>query len=49
MHGRYNNNNEDIIQPPFFESKVGNPTVNVKLSIVLIFMDRVYDLLSDNP
>ena len=41
--------NEDIIQPPYFESKKFDKKGTLKVSIVLVFMEKTYDLLSDSP
>lgn len=39
--------NEDIIEPPYFESKKFDHKCTLKVSMVMIFMDKEYDLLSD--
>ncbi len=54
LKGWENNNtmqsyNEDIIQPPYFESKKLEQKGIIKVSIVLVFIDKTYDLLADPP
>ena len=35
------------MQPPYFESKKFEQKSTLKVSMVMIFMDKTYDLLSD--